>query len=307
MSDSRITIGTYNVCNMFGKEEAERSQGRLPVKSEKSLEALAENIQRADADIVTLQECSTKENLENFLDSHGLDDEYRYVAHVPGNDYRGINVAVISKFPFCEVISHKDAKFPLADGGSQTKFTRDLLRVDLDIDGIPGADLSVYTTHLKSRRPSAPGHAPAEARRLSEGQAVRRIAEEEMRGYPERPFVITGDFNDTAEDASVRAVLSPGGGQEEWKDTLEGIPEPERATWPSNPRKSGGFSPRQFDHIIFPENRNAVLQSSRVHRYEQSQSGDICRVSSTASDHLMLTADFKIFGIDVPGKQTNLP
>ena len=290
-----VTIGTYNVKNMFAKEDAQRAGGsRTPVKSERSLDALAENIRRADADVVALQECTSEKTLRNFLNTRGLSDDYKYVAHVPGNDGRGVNVAVISKFPFTEVVSHKDVKFPLPDGQGEAKFSRDFLRVDVDVEGVEGADLSLYTSHSKSRRPAAPGQISSDDRRLAEGRAMREIAEQEMKEFPGRLFVLTGDFNDGTEDASVQAILNPGDGRERWVDSLEGKPDSERMTWPANPKRTNGFSPEQFDHIIFPQSMSDKLVSSQIHRYEQSQETDTRWVSSTASDHLMITAEFDL-------------
>ncbi len=290
-----VTIGTYNVKNMFGERDVQRAGGgRTPVKSERSLDALAENIRRADADVVALQECTSKETLTEFMKTRGLSENYKYVAHVPGNDGRGVNVAVISKYPFTEVVSHKDVTFPLADGSGDTKFSRDFLRVDIDVDGKPGADVSLYTTHSKSRRPSAPGHVSSDTKRLSEGRAMRDIAETEMKQFPGRLFVLTGDFNDNTDDASVQAVLNPGGGREEWVDSLAGRPDSERNTWPANPKRNNGFAPEQFDHMIFPKSMSNRLVNSQVHRYTQSDSSDTRWVSSTASDHLMITSEFNL-------------
>ncbi len=288
-----VTIGSYNVKNLFAKEDIVPGS-RTPPKSERSMDALAENIRRADADIVTLQEVSSKKTLTNFMESRGLSETYPYVAHVDGNSSRGINVAVISKYPFTEVISHKDARFPLADGSGETMFSRDLLRVDVDTDGIPGADVTVYTTHTKSRRPAGPGEINSDTQRISEGMAIRNIAENEMKAFPGRLFVITGDFNDNTNNKSVQAVLDPKDGREVWKDSLAHLPKNERNTWPANPTKTNGFSPEQFDHIIYPSSMEDKMTGSRIHRYERSDSSDTRWVSSTASDHLMISADFKI-------------
>ena len=287
-----ITIGTYNVKNLFDAGDV-RPGTRTPVKSDRSKDALAENITRTDADVVTLQECSSKETLTKFMQTRGLDKIYPHVAFEQGNDQRGINVAIISKFPFTEVTSHADAKFPLADGsGRDCMFSRDLLRADIDIDGKPGADFTVYTTHLKSRRPAAPGQISSDTKRLSEGQAVRDIVEKEMSQVPGRMFVVTGDFNDGTHNASVQAVLHPKNGGEEWVDSLAGKPDNQRLTWPANPNASKGFAPEQFDHMIYPKSQADKVVKSEIHRYGQSLYNDTRWVSSAASDHLMVTTEF---------------
>ncbi len=286
-----VTIGTYNVKNLYDKCDVGNT--RTPVKSERSKDALAENIRRTNADVVTLQECSSEKTLHNFMESRGLSKMYPHVAYVKGNDQRGINVAIISKYPFTQVTSHASEKFPLADGSGETRFSRDLLRADIDFDGNNVADFTVYTTHLKSRRPSS-GPISADTKRLSEGQAVRNIVEREMSQVPGRMFVVTGDFNDGTENASVQAVLHPKNGGEEWVDSLADRPHNQRTTWPANPNASKGFAPEQFDHMIYPKSQAGNVVKSEIHRYGQSDTNDTRWVSSAASDHLMVTTEFKL-------------
>ncbi len=290
---TRVVIGSYNVENLFTKKDITPGSQTRP-KSELSQAALAENLRQADADIVALQEVSSKETLDSFMKSQNLSSLYPYVAHVPGNSDRGINVAIISKYPFETIVTHKDEAFPLADGSGETKFSRDFLRADVDVDGVPGADVTVYTTHSKSRRPAAPGEPSANVQRLSEAQAMREIAEKEMKPYPGRLFVLTGDMNDNTDDASVQAILQPKNGGESWLDSLDHLPAGQRNTWPSSQKRGGKHGPEQFDHIIYPNSLDGQMKESEIQRFGKSADGRIDNVSSLASDHLMITAEFEI-------------
>jgi endonuclease/exonuclease/phosphatase family metal-dependent hydrolase len=288
-----VTVASYNAHNLFMKEDITPGSRTRP-KSERSLAALAESIDRLDADVVSLQELSSKETLEtHLLGRRGLAEKYPYVAYVRGNDQRGIQVGIISKFPFAEVVTHKDTSFPLADGSGTSKFSRDFLRVDVNLDQDPEAELTVYNTHSKSRRPTDSG-ASSDTRRLSEAMAMRDIAEKEMKPFPNRLFVLTGDLNDNTDDASVKAILTPSNGGEPWLDSLDHLPTEERNTWPSNPKQQGKFGPEQFDHVIYPERFDSQLIESMPVRYEQSIDSDTMWVSSTASDHLPVIARFEI-------------
>lgn len=284
-----IRVGSYNVKNMFLQEDLTPDSHTRP-KSDWSMEALNRVIRKTDADVLALQELSSEKTLKKFMKDHGLDKIYPHVGFVKGNDQRGINVGIISKYPM-EVTSHKDTRFPLADGSGQAKFSRDLLRADLELDGKPGADFTIYTTHCKSRRPADPGETPSDVRRLSEGQAIRDIVEREMKPFPDRLFVVTGDFNDNTNDPTVQAVLNPKNG-EPWLDSLDHLPEKERNTWPANPNAGHGHDPEQFDHIIYPKSKDDQLLGSQVHRYTKDDPYDW--LSSSASDHLNITADFKL-------------
>lgn len=287
----QIRVGSYNVKNLFDAQDIGPESKTKP-KSELSKRALARVIEKSEFDVCALQETSSKETLERFMKSQGLDQKYPFVAHIQGNSERGINVAIISKYPFETVVSHKDARFPLADGSGETKFSRDLLRVDVNTDGVPGAELSLYTTHSKSRLPAQPGDINPDTQRLSEAMAMRNIAETEMKEFPNRVFFISGDMNDNTDDASVQAVLHPKDGREEWVDSLAHLPAGERNTWPANPNAGHGHDPEQFDHLIFPKSQQGKIISSQIHRY--AKDGDINWLSSAASDHLPISVDVRV-------------
>jgi endonuclease/exonuclease/phosphatase family metal-dependent hydrolase len=288
-----VTVATMNAYNLFGPNDIKPGT-RDRVKSERSQAALAEQIDRIDADVVALQELTSEESLrELILSRRDLAEKYKHVALVPSYDHRGINVGIISKYPFNAVVSHKDTEFPLADGSGTGTFSRDFLRVDINTDDDPDTELTVYNTHSKSRRPSDSGPS-SDTVRLSQAMAMRQIAEEEMKEYPGRLFVLTGDFNDGFKDASVQAILNPKNGGEKWLDSLDHLPDEERNTWPSNPNSKGKFAPVQFDHIIYPERFDDQLVESKKVRIEASDSSDTKWVSTAASDHLPVNATFEI-------------
>jgi len=287
-----VTVGSYNVKNMFAKEDIVPGSRTRP-KPEFELEALSRVIKNVDADVVSLQELSSAKTLKAFMKDKGLDKIYPHVAHITGNSERGINVGIISKYPFEAVVTHKDQEFPLIDGSGDAKFSRDLLRVDVDLDGQPGAELSVYNTHSKSRLPSEGPGPSSDTQRASEAREMRRLAEEEMKPFPNRLYVLTGDWNDNTNDASVQEVLNPKSG-EKFVDSLASLPADERNTWPANPNASHGHDPEQFDHIVYPESKADQMLGSEIHRFEATPDGKYKWLSSAASDHLMITAKFKV-------------
>ena len=287
-----VSVATMNAHNLFGPNEV-KPGSRERIKSERSCAALAEQIDRLDADVVTLQELTSQKTLEEMiLSRRDLAEKYPHVALIPSKDHRGINVGVISKFPFNAVVTHQDAEFPLVDGSGTGNFSRDFLRVDINTDKDADTELSVYTTHSKSRRPSDSGPS-SETIRESQALAMRNIAEEEMKPFPNRLFVLTGDFNDSFKDKSVQSLLNPKEG-EKWLDSLDHLPDDQRNTWPANPKPGGKFPPIQFDHIIYPERFDSQMKGSEKIRFEQSDEGDTRWVTTTASDHLPVVAKFEI-------------
>ena len=269
-ADGSFTLGTYNVKNLFDEHDQDPQSGTAQ-KPEAELRALARNIERSGADIFTLQEVENQQVLQDFLNDY-LPGKFSEVVLVEGNDRRGIDVAVISRFPINKVVSHKDNSFPLADGSGQTSFNRDLLRVDVDIHGIP---FSVYTSHFKSKI----GGARAENERVAEAQETRRILAQEMTPYEKHNFVVTGDLNDTPNSKTLQVLTQPWEGQEALYSSLEGLPDSQRKTFPSKKPKD------QIDHILMPQHLKDNLVESSVYRDQDSK---------LASDHLMVRATFRL-------------
>jgi endonuclease/exonuclease/phosphatase family metal-dependent hydrolase len=275
-----FTVLTYNLKNMFDNQDAvkEKGSGEKPVWESN---ALTKVIQRSGADIMTNQEVENLPVYQQF-GRQNLQGALPHAALVEGNDRRGIDVAAMSRYPIVHVVSHKDHLFPLADQSGQTRFSRDLLRVDVDVQG---EIVTLYTTHSYSRRQGKAAEVfMADNQRLAEAQAIKSIVTQEMSQYPGRLYIITGDFNDETEDPSLQALMEGPG--EKLIDTLDGQEREARLTWPANSSKAGKYRPGQFDHILIP--------ASMKHRLLDSQVLDYGQTTATASDHKPIRARFRL-------------
>ena len=115
-----------------------------------------------------------------------------------------------------------------------------------------------------------------------------------MKEFPNRMFVVTGDFNDNTDDPPVQAILNgPNADSETWIDSLDHLADDDRNTWPANPTHKR-FPPEQFDHIIYPERFDGQVTRHDPVRYEQSIDSDTRWVSSAASDHLPIMVDIDV-------------
>jgi endonuclease/exonuclease/phosphatase family metal-dependent hydrolase len=288
-----VRVGSYNVKNLFAKEDIVPGSKTRP-KPQSEMKALAQVIEKIDCDVLMLQECSSEKTLKAFVAAQGLDELYPHVALIPGNSERGINVAVLSKFPM-ETFSNKDHVVSLEEGYGDSKFSRDLLRADIDVDGKPGADLTVYTTHSKSRRPAPDGETPSDVQRLGEAKAIREIVTSDMQKTPSRMWLVTGDMNDNTDDASVQAMLNPSDGGEKWQDSLAHLPANQRNTWPANPNLSHGFDPEQFDHILYAESKAGQVTEKNIHRLpRQPEGSEFTWLNSAASDHIPVSVNVEL-------------
>lgn len=260
-----ISVATYNCENVFvGAPQS--GQGDQPIKSPASLAALSQVIGDTHADVIALQEVHDGCALDAML--AGLPPgTYPYRALVPGNDPRGINVAVLSRFPITNVVSHAGDRFPA--GNRVESFARDFLEATIQIDG--ENEFVIGTTHLKSH---AGGHV-ADARRLAEGRRIHDILADELTAVPGRRYIVCGDFNDTEDAPAVRAVMGNGGPAGLY-DPLAGTGE-----------QSHPATHRRIDFLLLNHEMRAAYVADSEHVF-------LDPAEPLASDHRPLVARFRM-------------
>lgn len=264
-------MGSYNVKDFIAPGQG---AGIRQPKSLAELKALAQTLKEADCDIVALQEVGSKKLLEQFVEQR-LDGAYGHVAFVPGNDRSGLSLAVISKYPISQVVTHRADQIPRGDGRGNTHFTRDFLRTDIQVND---QTVTIYNTHGKARL----GESSTEYQRIDEARAARSIVLKDMAPFPKRLFVVSGDMNDNTYNKSVQMLAKGDGRGPQLKDSLEGKQREDQLTWLVPGQERG----HQFDHILFPDQQSARFQGSQVH--SQGRHTDL------ASDHYLLSADFEL-------------
>jgi len=197
-----LRIATYNIRNLFdgvqnpGKEKE-------TAKPQKELIALGESMHDINADVMGLQEVESKDTLAHFRDQYLADMGYREVVLVEGNDTRGIDVALFSRYPITSVISHKDLRFPVPGEPQPVGFSRDLLQVR--IQGPNNYAFTVFVGHLKSHH----GGAVADVRREAEARAAQKIIADFQQANPRENFILMGDFNDAPNAKPVQPLVNP--------------------------------------------------------------------------------------------------
>lgn len=184
-------------------------------------QATALAIAETRADILCLQEVDGIGVLAPFLANyvHAVSDiRYGHMRLVPGNDPRGIDVAVCARKDLFDdedqvrARSWKDATFAalgvydaeleaMGIAPESTVFNRDCLEVSLDVHGI---SLTLFVCHMKSTGYGPRGASPA--LRAAEARAVRAIVERRFgEGWRAAHWIVAGDLN-----AAPYAIL-PGG------------------------------------------------------------------------------------------------
>ena len=153
-------------------------------------------LKEADADVVALEEVFDQATLDHFHDRVLVPCGVAAYPHricLPGNDGRGLDIAVMSRLPFVSVSSHagetpSSLGLEPAEGvgAADRIFRRDCLEVTV------GA-LTLFVCHFK-----APGPDPAAVwpvRRL-EAAAVRKLVERRFADPSGALWLIVGDLNE---------------------------------------------------------------------------------------------------------------
>ncbi len=192
-------VATYNVENYLDQP----AHGR-PAKSAEAKAKVRENILALKPDVLALQEMGSASALQELRDSlkaQGLD--LPYWEHVAGFD-TNIHVAILSKFPFSARHSHTNDNFLLS--GRRFRVSRGIGEVDVQVN--TNYSFTLLTAHLKSKR--AVPEADEKELRLEEAKILREKIDARLTANPEANLVVLGDFNDTKDSPSTKAVIGRG-------------------------------------------------------------------------------------------------
>jgi endonuclease/exonuclease/phosphatase family metal-dependent hydrolase len=205
--DGMVTVGTFNVMNLFDDyDDPYLEQEQLPGKPAEEVRHLAETIHKLDADVLALEEVENRGVLEQFVHTHLADMGYQEIELIEGNYVRGVDVALLSRFPLGPVTSYRHLDFTDASGRPQ-RFQRDLLQVRVRPPGL--AEFDVFVVHLKSK---LGGEAETLPVRLAETSAIRGVFDNLLRQRPEAYFLLCGDFNDTIDSPALQRLIGAGPG-----------------------------------------------------------------------------------------------
>jgi endonuclease/exonuclease/phosphatase family metal-dependent hydrolase len=222
-----LRIATFNLKDFFlPRSDAER--GVAPRK----FANIGENLRRANADVVALQEVGEEQQLERLVKDVA---DLGYGAPVIGTaDKRGIRCAILSRVPilWSQVHTHKTIPFPRFVAGDPEPFGERIpLRrgiVHVRVESPDLGEVDVLTMHFKSNLPvlfrgtdgrEVPDTTPkarAESalrsliQRAAEAVYVRGLVDDVFRALPDHAVCVLGDMNDGIDSLPVRIVRGLG-------------------------------------------------------------------------------------------------
>lgn len=237
------SLATYNVQDLFDATDAPESHDEVVTENQlrNKLTRLGRVLHLLDADVIGLMEVETRGVLQRLNHEYLGDLGYTDAVLVEGNDPdRGIDVALLSRFPVVQIVSHAAETFTDDQGSTRRIFSRDCLECHVRLPS--GETLVVLVNHLKSKRGGVDETAPL---RLTQARRVREIADGLTAQFP--LIAVVGDLNDTPDSSPLQALTQSGG----LSDCVEDVPEAHRYS---------------FVHAGQPERIDYVLASSALRR-----------------------------------------
>ena len=191
-----LRVAAWNVENLFDADDDPDNPGDdefLPegraLWTEKvyriKLNRLAEIIAEMRPDIIGLAEVENRRVLEDLRQvlAEDFDCHLPEIVHREGNDYRGIDVALLSKYKPTET------RWLMANPTA-----REMLYATFSTGDTA---LTLIMNHWKSKMvPAGMTQQDTDNMRIREARATRRAFESVLRGNPDAAVMVMGDFND---------------------------------------------------------------------------------------------------------------
>lgn len=240
-------------------------------------------IEAVKPDILICVEVENRPTLQRFNDqvlSSVLGAGYPHVMVIDGNDSRGIDVGLLSRYPIVGMRSHVDDEHE-----GTPVFSRDCPEYLVLLPS--GQQLVICPNHFKSKRGG--DNPQAQARRKLQGIRAAEIARSAEREISPLA-VVAGDLNDTPNSDAVSPLLSNG-----WTDIQS------HTNYPTDrPGTYGtGTADNKIDYIIMSSALRSTLIDVGIERrgtYHPRLWPSFEGVTATteASDHHCIWADFEL-------------
>ena len=257
--------------------------------TDKTVRNTAEVIKEVNPDIACLVEVEDRPVLDRFCAEslkwtfNGQKQFYSHNMLIDGNDRRGIDVGLISRYPIETVRSHIDDS-----QNGKPIFSRDCPEMEVRLSG--SRSLWVLLNHLKSK--GFGKRSSSDTRRRNQAQRVADI----LKRYDLRTdfVIVAGDLNDTPNSAPLRPLMTV----QNLHDVLDTLPADDRWTYHYNNNE-------QIDYILVSDPLKDALTGAGVFRrgiYDvanhsnmgEKRLGSITSDANSASDHGCVWADFEL-------------
>jgi endonuclease/exonuclease/phosphatase family metal-dependent hydrolase len=249
-------------------------------------------IAETDPDILLLVEVESRPTFQKFNDQilrAKFDRAFPYFMVIDGNDDRGIDVGIASKFPIRAVRSHVD---DLRDDVAGTQplferltFSRDCPEYDVDLGD--GQSIVLIPNHFKSKRSG--NDEQSQKKRTAQSKGANAIATAALQRSS--LVLIGGDLNDVPASEAIVPVFAGG-----FEDVIHHPDYPK-----DRPGTYGtGLANNKIDYLIMsPELKSKLLTAGierrgSFHPNTWESFDTVTSAKTQASDHHLIWAEFEI-------------
>lgn len=190
-----LKILNWNLHNFFDMQDDPANTNDFAltqIEYDQKMTQVGAILKEMDPDIAILPEVENQAILDE-LNKEELGGAY--ATSIPEtNDFRGLDIGVLSKLPIVDVVSHKDDSFKRLDlvGGQLYKYSRDAVEVHVKHNG---REIVLLAVHYRSKGDGSP-ETDDKDKRMAEAQHTRAIADGLVKANPKLAVLILGDFND---------------------------------------------------------------------------------------------------------------
>lgn len=265
-----LRLATFNLKDFFlARTPAEEATVAAKIAN------VVREVERADADVLALQEVGAPELLARFA-------HLGYGPPVVGTpDHRGIRNAILSRLPILWSQVHEARSLPFPrfreDDAEALRIPFRRAAVHVRVEAGALGEVDVLTAHFKSNLPApmkradgtkipdATAHARAESavrslvQRMAEALYVRRLVDEVFERSPDHALCVLGDLNDVVD--SVPVTLLRGVGEEEAHELHPA------ATMVAEERRFSVFhanKPSLIDHLLLSQRLRLAQRSCTI-------------------------------------------
>jgi endonuclease/exonuclease/phosphatase family metal-dependent hydrolase len=257
-----VRVVSWNVHDLFDEtaDPGTLDPAVPAVEVEARLDEVAAVLRRLGADVVLLQEVERLPLLLRLASRAG----YPEARLVEGNDPRGIDVALLSRWPVDRYQGHAAERS--ADG--RLLWPRDAVEAEV---ALGAGRLLIVGTHLSSHLSDPDG-----VRRLLQSARLRELADAAAAADPEALVLAGGDLNDQATAPALAPLLGDG----QWQDAVAAMAGGGSAGW----TWSDGRLRESLDHLAVRAADRGTLLAGWV-----AEGADV----AAASDHRPVVLDLR--------------
>ena len=238
--------------------------------SEMTRENTAKVIKDIRAEVVCVVEAESRPILESF-DAQLLGSRYLYEMLIDGNDPRGIDVGIYSKYPLGGVWTHVFDKV-----GRSTVFSRDCLEAQIFLPN--GRPLYMLCNHFKSRGYDFDGKS-SEKRTRQAKRVVEILAKYDLTSDW---VIVAGDFNDSPNSPPLQPLL-----------TVDNLYDVLSLQFPADSAKRWTYHYKEFEQIDFILVSKPLREQMRKAGVERRGMYDLKRMTSSSKGLVEVEEEYK--------------